>query len=156
MTLLRKVAIGFGLLATGATICLLTYSYFSGRPVLYQTQSVDTAPLIFIQNPFRDPSRELAAENLLARMQGKTVTQSLNEIRDVRFNNPQGYVEQGELISWEISNRADSDTESIFYYFMYRGNAGAPNLSFATVTVQRTALGWSATHYRGLGTSNNS
>ncbi len=155
--LLFRVALGICLLIAVVTVSIASYAYlYRHRPVLYQTHSVGIAPLIFLQNPFRDRARELAAETFLSGMRGKTVTESLRETKDVRFNNPQGYVEPGALVSWELSNRADSDDSTVFYYFVYRGTSDKPALSFATVTVKEDNRGWFVTDYRGLGTSNTS
>jgi hypothetical protein len=147
--------VGISLSAVTAGV-VLGYSYlYRKEPVLYQSDT-ELAPLILIQNPFRDKTPELVAADFLVGMRGKTVTESLWEMRHVRFNNPSGYVEKGPLISWKLSNRADTPDSTTFYYFIYRGKTERPELNFATVTVHNDGSGWAVTDYKGLGTSNNS
>ncbi|MGB7207980.1 MAG: hypothetical protein WBD27_04905 [Pyrinomonadaceae bacterium] len=143
------------------TTSVILYMYAKrSQSVFYRIDSMDCCPTVFIQNPFRDKTRELVSEKLMSGMQGKTVTEAVTENPNIGFNNPKGILEPGKLTKWELMNRADSASETDFYYAIYRDdnlrNPDSLRLSFAVVKVTKIDSGWRVTSYIWHGTSNNS
>lgn len=144
-------------------ISFTVYSYGNRfEPILYRSQDGANSDFasIFIQNPFRDKTKEIIAKKFLRSIQDKTVTESLNENREVDFNNPKGFPESGKLVEWELLNRFDNDDETQFSYSFYReDNLNSPKkplLSFVVLKLRKVGSEWKVKNYTCHGTSNNS
>lgn len=163
----RRLKLGL-FLAKLVSICLIIVSislaatlyYKRSQPVFLRSDGVDCCPMLFVQNPFRDKSKEMISDDFLRGMKGKTVTEFLSERKDVSFNNPSGIIEQGKLVKWELMNRKDTLNETDFHYGIYRDDQKYSSdellLSFVVVKVVKINSQWKPQSYRCEGTSNNS
>ena len=142
-------------------VSVSVYAYLNKQqPVLYRRDYVDCCPTIFLQNPFRDKSEELAVERFLSQLKGKTVTEALENNKDVGFNNPKGQLEYGTLVKWELMNRIERGSGTDFYYAIYRddkkNNPDQLLLSFSVIRTLRAEQGFNVISYKCEGISNNS
>ncbi|CAN5432007.1 hypothetical protein BH20ACI1_BH20ACI1_12090 [soil metagenome] len=157
--------IGVIAFTSALTVSFTVYAYSNrNEPILYRSQDGDDDwyATIFVQNPFRDKTKEIIADNFLDSIKGKTVTESLDENKNVAFNNPQGSPEKGKLVKWELWNRFDGEDETKFSYAIYRENGldkpkrGRYLLSFVFLTLNKENSEWKVIKYFCHGTSNNS
>jgi hypothetical protein len=94
----------------------------SNEPVLYgNTRDVTGFPF-FIQNPFRDKTKENVAESFLNSIIGKEIKDSFGEFREVIYKQPGLENEVGKLSHWKLQNRIDKENETTFFYYIYRTN----------------------------------
>ncbi len=154
-----------GIFALALVISLAFVAYLYTKryePILYRSQdgANNNFASVFVQNPFRDKTSEIVANNFLLSIKGKTVTESLTEDKNVAFNNPKGMPEVGRLTEWELWNRFDNADKTLFYFAIYRKdeikNPEKDLLSFVVVELRRENLQWKVAKYTCDGTSNNS
>lgn len=147
-------------------ISFIVYLYVNrNEPIFYRVQNEmnhnDYADY-FIQNPFRDKTKELVADTFLNSIKGKTVIQSLDENKDIAFNTSNGWEETGKLVEWSLWNRFDNENETKFYYAIYREDElskpkrGKYLLSFVILKLNKENSEWRVKEYTCQGTSNNS
>lgn len=163
---IASLSIGICVFFTTLSLTFIAYLYVKrNEPILYPQSNNPNFNYVtdwFIQNPFRDKTKELIADKFLNSIKAKTVTESLEEKKDVDFNDPENRFEKGKLVKWELWNRFDKENETEFYYAIYREDElskpkrGKYLMSIVVLKLNTENSEWKVTKYTCVGISNNS
>lgn len=154
---LAKLITGLSVFICAILISLVAYSYAKrNNPILYrsETQNFDEFYSdVFIQNPFRDKTKEIAADSFLNSIKGKTISESFVN-RKIMLNSYQD-CGNGKLVKWKLWNRLDGENETEFRYAVTRElSSKIFHLSFVVLKLTRENSDWNVTGYVCKGTSN--
>ena len=163
---IASLSIGICVFFTTLSTSFIAYVYVKRNdPILYRQPNNPNFGYNtdwFIQNPFRDKTKELIADKFLNSIKAKTVIESLEEKKDVDFNDPANRFEKGKLVEWKLWNRFDKENETEFYYAIWREDElskpkrGKYLMSIVLLKLSKANSEWKVTKYTCVALSNNS